>query len=122
MKRRLFNLAAENLIPSDARYHAAMVEYARLRRRWWRFFLLAIGFAVLGAPVFFVDRAEGYVRWLAVVGNVLSGGFVIAACVSWFALLKWPCPRCGKRFILGVNDSLPTDECKHCGLNLAAQG
>ena len=91
--------------------------YKRLRRRyfalWFQFAgVLLIGFLVgLTLPQPFVGVAFSI---CAIVSPVLF----VSATVTWFRLLRWPCPRCSKSFVCGGLSTWPTDHCKHCGLSI----
>lgn len=99
----------------------AAAEYRRLRRRYWQFFLgAAVSLAIFGLPLIaYGDRMhQGYVVVLGTLTAVLGVIGWTGALVTWAVLLNWPCPSCGKRFILSWTSSWPTDRCKHCGLYL----
>jgi hypothetical protein len=78
---------------------------------------LVVGF---GAPIaVFQHELNLYVR------GVLLSLFIVVWCacwlggvVTWFTLIGFRCPRCGKRFIMSWWSSWPTNWCKHCGLDL----
>jgi len=98
--------------------------YVRLRRRYWRYLLgmpaLVVVFVVGAAmiAVFKHDR-EPYAR------GILNSLFAVAWCgccvggvVTWFKLIGFRCPQCGKRFIMSWWSSWPGNRCKHCELDL----
>jgi hypothetical protein len=96
-------------------------EYRRLRRRYFQFFLGGVmSFAVFAGPLIaYGDNLHRAVVGVlgaltAVFGVICWGG----GWATWITLMNWRCPRCGKRFILSFSNSLPTNNCKHCGLYL----
>ena len=64
-------------------------------------------------------RTNSALALVAAAGGFVSAVFGTAAIVTWLELLNWRCPRCGKRFVVSAVDNIPTDECKHCGLDLS---
>jgi hypothetical protein len=58
---------------------------------------------------------------LGTVLLLLALGFLTCWAVgsaTWIWLLRFRCPRCGKRFIVTWWSSWPSDRCKHCALDL----
>lgn len=95
--------------------------YTGLRRRFWQFYLGGVALiAVLGTPLFALGpRLNPIVRGMLAVP--LGFGFLICwigGFVAWLLLMRFRCPRCGKRFIVSRWSSWPTAACKHCGLDL----
>ncbi len=96
--------------------------YVRLRRRYWRCWLgMPASLVVLVAliPVFGHTLKNPYVR------GALFSLLIVAWCacwlgcaVTWFALMGFRCPRCGKRFLISWWSSRPSNRCKHCDLDL----
>ncbi len=83
--------------------------------------LLAVGLAAVftvRAIVFHVPT-NSLLALVTAFGALATGVFIVAAGLAWLTLLHWPCPRCGKRFILGRGNNFPTNRCKHCGLDLS---
>ena len=100
---------------------AATQRFATLRRRyWWSIGGGLIWFATLGLPLIFLgDHIHSAIQ--PVAAFVFAIGFLIfwsTAVASWFYLLGFRCPRCGKRFMFSRSNTLATDRCKHCGLHL----
>jgi hypothetical protein len=98
--------------------------YSRLRRRYGRSMVCFAGLIVLS--VIFMPMAQsagplirGVVGFVTAIGGI---SIWVYGTVAWFALLNFRCPRCGKRFMLSWISSLPTDRCKHCGLDLGRGG
>ena len=96
-------------------------EYRRLRRRYFRFFLCGVvSFGVFGAPL--IAYGENLNHVVAGILGLLTAAFGLVCwgggLAMWITLMNWRCPRCGKRLILSFTDSLPTNNCKHCGLYL----
>ena len=98
--------------------------YTGLRRRYWRFLLVGI-LIISGAGLFGMFQREFGPLHNPVVGRVLMvcliAGFLACwtgAVVTWAALMRFRCPRCGKRFTLSWYSSWPTSRCKHCQLDL----
>jgi len=95
--------------------------YARLRRRYWRCLLgMPVLLVVFGPPIAAFERELN-----PCVRGILLSSFIVAWCAcwvggvgTWFALIGFRCPRCGKRFIMSWWSSWPTNRCKHCGLDL----
>ena len=77
-------------------------------------------FTVIGTPVMaFGDRMHHDLR--SVWGSVLAlttGTCWIVSAVSWLMLMAFRCPRCGNHFMWSAGTSWPTNQCKHCGLDL----
>jgi hypothetical protein len=75
---------------------------------------------IVGAPIaVFEHELNPYVR------GILLSLFTVAwfACwvggvATWFALNRFRCPQCGRRFIQSWWNNWPTNRCKHCGLDL----
>jgi urea transporter len=38
------------------------------------------------------------------------------AVATWIRIRRWPCPRCGKPFVVASWSTVLTNECKHCDL------
>jgi len=96
--------------------------YVRLRRRYWRCLLgMTALLVVFGAPISaFEHELNPYVR------GILLSLFTVAWCacwvggvVTWFTLIGFRCPRCGKQFIMSWWSSWPGNRCKHCDLDLS---
>ena len=96
--------------------------YPDLVRRYWRGFLGGVAlFAIMG-PLLFIFGQRHYPVANGVLAMVLGVGFLWcwgSAAAAWFAILRFRCPRCGKRFALSCLSSWPTSTCKHCGLFVA---
>ena len=97
--------------------------YGRLRRRYWRCFLgMPALLVVLGAPTFaFEDKLNPIVRGILL--SVFGVGWCacwVGCLTSWFGLIRFRCPRCGKRFVLSRSSSWLTAQCKHCELDLGS--
>jgi hypothetical protein len=101
----------------------AAQSYVRLRRRYWRCFFGMPGLLVL---LVFGAAISAFEHGLSPsVRGILLSLFIVAWCacwlgslVTWFTLVGFRCPRCGKRFIMSWWSSWPSDRCKHCGLDL----
>lgn len=96
--------------------------YTRLRRRSRRWHLTFLLTALLAIPLLAAAGALPY----PVVRNLLVAAFAIGflgqwsgTLITWSALTRFACPRCGRRFIMIWWSSWPTDRCKHSGLNLS---
>jgi hypothetical protein len=96
-------------------------DYTDLVRRYWRGFLGGFAlFAIIG-PLLFIFGQRHYPVVSGVLAMVLGVGFLWcwgSAVAAWSAILRFRCPRCGKRFALACFSSWPTSTCKHCGLFL----
>jgi len=96
-------------------------DYPDLVRRYWRGLLGGFAlFAIIG-PLLFIFGQRHYPVVSGVFAMVLGVGFLWcwgSAVAAWFAILRFRCPRCGKRFALSCLSSWPTSTCKHCGLFL----
>lgn len=92
--------------------------YLVLRRRYWSSVILGM---TLGLGAFVVTSL---VPWAPVVGPVTFLGFIpcvgflVKAAITWVRILRWPCPRCSKSFVLAWYSSWPANQCKHCGLSM----
>jgi hypothetical protein len=95
--------------------------YVRLRRRYRGYFL--------GMPALlfaFVTLIALFGRgWNSYMGGILIALLVVGWCAycvgstaTWFALVGFRCPRCGKRFIMSWWNTWPSNHCKHCDLDL----
>ena len=95
--------------------------YPDLVRRYWRGFLGGFAlFAIIG-PLLYIFGRRHYAVANSVLAIVLGVGFLwcwVSAVAAWFAILRFRCPRCDKRFALSCWSSWPTSACKHCGLFL----
>ncbi len=96
-------------------------EYPNLVRRFWRRCLggIALFATIVPLLVIFEQRQHPVVH--GVLAAVLVVGFLycwVSGAAAWFAILRFRCPRCGKRFALSCLSSWPTSTCKHCGLFL----
>jgi DNA-directed RNA polymerase subunit RPC12/RpoP len=100
--------------------------YVRLRRRYWRRLLrmpaLLVVFVVVMAlfAVFKYDRnpyARGTLNSLLVVAWFACW---LRGVVTWYKLIGFRCPRCGKRFMMSWWSSWPGNRCKHCDLGPSA--
>ena len=95
--------------------------YPDLVRRYWRGFLGGFAlFAIIG-PLLYIFGRRHYAVANSVLAIVLGVGFLwcwVSAVAAWFAILRFRCPRCDKRFALSCWSSWPTSTCKHCGLFL----
>jgi len=98
--------------------------YTGLRRRYWRSLLVGIPL-ISGAGLFGMFEGEFGPLLNPVIGRVLVvsvvAGFLtcwVGGVVTWSSLMRFRCPRCGKRFILSWYSSWPTNRCKHCQLDL----
>ena len=122
---RTAGVQRDKVTPIDPqRLTLAAAEYWRLRRRYWQFFLgAAVSFVIFGLPLIaYGDRMhQVYVVVLGMLTAVLGVIGWTGALVTWAVLFNWPCPSCGKRFILSRTSSWPTDYCKHCGLDLGSR-
>ncbi len=108
-------------IDTQTRTEAAS-RYVRLRRRYWRCFLGgAAFFAIFGTPLLvFGNHMNPIAR--CVLGSMLGIGSIacwVGGLATWFALVGFRCPQCGKQFVMSWTSSWPTNRCKHCGLDLA---
>jgi hypothetical protein len=99
----------------------AACSYVRLRRRYWRCFfgmaLLLVSIAISLSAL----RGEAAARVrvsIATACGIAYCACALGAILSWSALMRFRCPRCGKRFVLAWWSSWPTDRCKHCELDL----
>ncbi len=95
--------------------------YAHLQRRYWRFFLgMPVALVVLGKPILAFDDGQHPVAR----GTLFALLFVVwfacwAGCaVTWFALLSFPCPQCGRRFCISIWWGWLSKRCKYCDLDL----
>ena len=100
-------------------------QYTRLRRRYWQFLLgglavLAV-LAVLGATLLNALDPQFHPTLRGILICLLALAFLVCwvgSVVAWHSLMRFRCPRCGKRFVLSWSNSWPTAACKHCGLHL----
>jgi hypothetical protein len=97
----------------------ALRHYTGLRRRYWRSALgMALMLAVLALGMALLRQLPQPYDKLAlplVLGYFAS---VIRCVLLWFSLMRFRCPRCGERFIMGMGSSWPGPECRHCRLRL----
>ena len=96
-------------------------DYPHLVRRYWRRFLGGIALCAIIGPLLFIFGQHQYPVISGVLGMVLGLGLLLcwgSAVAAWFAILRFRCPRCSKRFALSSLSSWPTSTCKHCGLFL----
>jgi hypothetical protein len=110
-------------LETKARIAAARF-YVRMRRRYWiSLFGMNLLIFVVAIPVSAV-RSELH----PIVRGTLDLLVTVAccACMLWgvvagIALIGFRCPRCGKRFILSGWRTWPSNQCKHCGLDLGSE-
>ena len=92
--------------------------YLRLRRRY---FLLFFSFpALLGVISLLANYAKPYLPGPVYGVAMIAGGIALVtiwvkALVTWFRILRWPCPLCGKSFVFAWWSTIPTNYCQHCG-------
>jgi hypothetical protein len=95
--------------------------YGRLRRRYWRCFLgMPASLILFGAPaIAFEDRLHPIARGILLLPfAVVWVGCWLGCAVTWFQMLAFRCPRCGKRNVVSWWSNWPTRRCKHCDLDL----
>jgi hypothetical protein len=103
---------AETLVEASRRYTG-------LRRRYWRSALgVALMMAVMTLAGALLRQAPHPYDKLIFLLLLCYIACFIRCVFLWFSLLRFPCPRCGKRFILDTGSSWPGPECKHCLLRL----
>lgn len=98
--------------------HANQCEpYIQLRARYVRAWIRMIGSSLLAMLCLLIpsESIKGTVFVVCITVFVASW---VQALVSWFRILRWPCPRCGKSFVWGGLSTWPTDHCKHCQLSV----
>jgi hypothetical protein len=100
-------------IPDDAKDRFA--PYRKLRDRYWqllaRALLLLLGIVAAGCLL-----PAGLVRnFGAPIAAAWYGWTCMHAMATWWKLLRWPCPECGKPFIRTWWSTWRTNHCKHCG-------
>lgn len=101
-------MALENELPC--------AKYLRLRRQYFQVLLGGVAFFAVGWLLTTAPALQPYIG----LPLVAFGVSVIWSAITWMRILFWPCPRCGKSFVLGGWSSVPTNSCKHCGLNAYA--
>ncbi|WP_435016372.1 hypothetical protein TA3x_003938 [Tundrisphaera sp. TA3] len=94
--------------------------YLGLRRRYWRFFRVAISLLAVDLVLSAVGPRLGLDvgDWLV---DPFAIGFVLCAFGSLItlpALRNFRCPRCGERFTRFYAHTRPIPACEHCDLNL----
>jgi predicted RNA-binding Zn-ribbon protein involved in translation (DUF1610 family) len=88
--------------------------YTSLRRWSWRF---TLGFMALwGVGALFGSLLGKYAALLSLFPGLTTCW--VGVLVTSLSLTRFPCPRCGKRFILAWWCSWLTYRCMHCGLDL----
>lgn len=98
-----------NVPPNDYRE-----QWSRYKKRQLQFFLVLVGWVVLGqVPIYLFMAYETYIPLLVFVGIWLPLFIVVM-----IRFTCWPCPRCGKWFsgTLGYNLGPMAQKCCHCGL------
>ena len=96
--------------------------FASLRRRYWRLLFVGIAFFAGLAPVTLafgtrLDTGASMVAAPLMLGVLTC---LLGCVVTWTSLMRFRCPRCGGRFILGSGSSWPIAACKQCNLDLGA--
>jgi hypothetical protein len=101
---------------------AAPDEFESYLRMRSRYFSLTIGAAAAVMSAVLSVRIPYYHYPLsgiiAVIFGALFGVLCIWSMLTWFQILRWPCPRCGKSFVFACWSTWPTNQCKHCGLSV----
>ena len=97
-------------------------EYISLRRRFFRTYAaLLIAMAVIAVVMLGGFFGLSNQPWFGIVVFAAGCAMAVSAArnaIAWYRLMSWPCPRCDKLFIVAWWSSWPTNECKHCGLNV----
>ena len=108
----------EQPIPPPSPRAAFWAEYRRTRRRYWMSYLWIT--PSLAVTVLLVALKPGKNNPLALALGCPSALWFLACWMSimatWFKLLSFRSPRCGKRFIISWTVSFPGDHCQNCGL------
>lgn len=77
--------------------------YTRLRRRYWRWHLYSMLTFLMMVPAFATAGALPYpVASILVAApfGVVFLVFLLGSMITWSELTRFPCPRCGRRFIM----------------------